>query len=239
MPGNSRTKEAPRNVVILLGGPGAGKGTQAAAITSWFRIPHISSGQLLRSEVAAGTELGLRAKAIMDAGALVGDDIVNELIAWRISQKDCTSGFILDGYPRDIDQAFTLKRILLEDDRPIVIDIDIDLERVISRLTGRRTCKSCNDVYHTVTSPPRRAGFCDHCASVLVQRSDDREDVIRERFETYRALTKPLTDFYHHWAVYHRVDGMQPQNVVAGTIRRLLEKEIPPILQEDESPDER
>lgn len=238
-PGNSRSKGAPRNVVILLGGPGAGKGTQAGAVTSWFRIPHISSGQLLRSEVASGAELGLRAKAIMDAGALVGDDIVNELIARRISQKDCTSGFILDGYPRDIDQAVTFKRTLFKDDRLIVIDIDIDLEKVISRLTGRRTCKSCNDVYHTVTSPPRRAGFCDHCASVLVQRSDDREDVIRERFETYRALTKPLTDLYQHWGLYHRVDGMQPREVVAGAIRRLLEKEVLQIsLSEDESPDQ-
>lgn len=237
-PGNRR-KEAPRNVVILLGGPGAGKGTQAGAITTWFRIPHISSGQLLRSEVASGTELGLRAKAVIDAGALVGDDIVNELIAWRISQEDCASGFILDGYPRDIDQAVTFKRTLLKDDRLIVIDIEVDLEKVISRLTGRRTCKSCNEIYHTVTSPPRLAGVCDHCGSVLVQRSDDREDVIRERFETYRALTKPLTDLYQHWAVYRRVDGMQPRDGVTGAIRRLLEKEVLQIsLSEGKSPDQ-
>jgi adenylate kinase len=237
-PGNSTSKGSPRNVVILLGGPGAGKGTQAAAIADWFRIPHISTGQLLRSEAASNTELGLCAKAIMDAGALVGDDLVNELIARRISQKDCTSGFILDGYPRDIDQALNLKRTLSEADRLIVIDIAVSLEKVIPRLTGRRTCKSCNDVYHTVTSPPRRAGLCDHCGSVLVQRSDDREDVIRERFETYRVLTKPLTDLYQQWGVYNQVDGMQPRDVVAGAVRRLLDKEVLQIsLSEDESTD--
>ena len=209
--------------MILLGGPGAGKGTQAECITRWFQLPHVSSGQLLRAEVAAGSDLGIRAKALIDAGALVGDDIVNELVTQRISSEECNAGFILDGYPRDIEQAVNFKRTLSRGDRLIVIDIEVDLERVIPRLTGRRSCKSCNGVYHLVSSPPRRPGFCDHCGSVLVQRSDDREDVIRERFATYRALTKPLTELYQHWGVYHHVDGMQTQDGVSRDIRRLLE----------------
>ena len=215
-----------RNIVILLGGPGAGKGTQAVRIKDRFGLRHISTGQLLRSEVAAETQLGLCAKCVMEAGGLVGDEIVNELLTRRISQEDCSNGFVLDGYPRDIRQAVAFKDALLTDDRLIVIDIDIDLERVIPRLTGRRTCTSCNVVYHAVTSPPRQPGFCDLCGNTLAQRSDDREDVIRARFDVYCAATKPLTELYEHWGVYRKIDGMQHPDAVARDIEQLLGREI-------------
>ena len=211
--------------MILLGGPGAGKGTQADSISGWLRIPHISTGQLLRSEVAVGSELGLRAKVFVDAGSLVPDETVNELVAQRISKEDCTRGFVLDGYPRDVGQTVTLQRGLRSEDRLIVIDIDIEFEKVIPRVTGRRTCKSCGAIYHTITSPPVRSGFCNDCGEVLMQRSDDREDVLRERFNTYRHVTKPLTDFYQQAGDYHRIDGMQTPDRVARDIRQLLERE--------------
>ncbi len=220
------SRAAGRNVVILLGGPGAGKGTQGVRITARFSLPHISTGQLLRSQVAAGTELGVCAKAVIEAGGLVSDSIVNNLLIRRISQEDCRNGFVLDGYPRDLRQAVTFKRTLSNGDRLIVIDIDIDLEKVIPRLTGRRTCMSCNAVFHTVTSPPRQSEVCDRCGNALVQRSDDHEDVIRARFETYRAATKPLTELYRHWGVYRKVEGMQDADAVARDIERLLENEV-------------
>jgi len=217
-----------RNVVILLGGPGAGKGTQADPISEWLGIPHISTGQLLRAEIGAASELGLRAKALVEAGNLVSDEIVNELVAQRISREDCTGGFLLDGYPRDVGQAVTLQRNLTANDRLFVVDIEVETEKVTARLTGRRTCKYCGAIYHMVASPPKRAGICNACGGVLMQRSDDREEVIRERFKIYRDITKPLTEFYRQAGVYHRIDGMQVPDQVARDIRQVLEKEIVP-----------
>jgi len=216
----------PRNIIILLGGPGAGKGTQAKAITSEFGIPHISTGQILRSEASAGTPLGLRAKAAMEAGELVGDDLVNTLVAQRIVKEDCQAGFVLDGYPRDIRQAVTFEEGLSIADRQIVLDIAVDLEKVIPRLTARRTCGTCGSIYHLTTSPPRQPGLCDRCNRSLVQRSDDREEVIRERFKAYADWTEPLIDFYRRKGIYFEVDGMQAPAQVAGDIRRILEQEI-------------
>ena len=214
-----------RNAIILLGGPGAGKGTQAEAIAAWLKLPHISTGQLLRAEVAAHSPLGLRAKAAMDAGGLVGDDIVDELVEQRIGREDCTNGFIFDGYPRNVGQAVTLECALTTDDRQIVIDISVELEKMIPRLSGRRTCKSCGAIYHMLASPPPRAGFC-HCGDLLMQRSDDREEVTRERFKAYHAVTEPLTKFYQRMGIYHRVDGMRPADRVSKDIRQLLEEKI-------------
>jgi adenylate kinase len=215
-----------RNVIILLGGPGAGKGTQAQAITGWLRIPHISTGELLRSEIVAGTGLGLRARAVMETGALVGDDLVNELVASRVSKEDCNTGFVLDGYPRSVRQAVALESSLPLKDRQIVIDIAIDLEKIVPRLTARRTCAACRKIYHLTTAPPLRPGVCDRCNARLIQRFDDREDVIRERFKAYTGCTRPLTGFYRRMGIYHQVDGMGSAAQVAQDIRSVLEREI-------------
>ena len=215
-----------RNIIILMGGPGAGKGTQAERITDWLRVPHISTGQLLRSEAMAGTVLGLRTKAIMDAGRLVADDVVDATIAERIIKEDCNAGIVLDGYPRNIRQAVAFEGSLPMKDRQIVIDIAIDLEKIIPRLTARRTCGSCEEIYHLITSPPLRAGLCDQCNEPLIHRSDDCEDVIRERFRTYTDWTRPLTGLYRRMGIYHQVDGMRRPDQVAGDIRRVLEQEI-------------
>jgi adenylate kinase len=216
-----------RNVIILLGGPGAGKGTQADLIAARLKIPHISTGQLLRAEVAAETDMGLRVRAVIDAGNLVGDDIVNDLVQRRIDHDDCIDGFILDGFPRDVGQAVTFNESLTASDHLVAIDIETDLEQVLTRLTGRRTCESCQAIYHVVSSPPRRSGFCDVCGNRLMQRSDDREEVIRERFRTYRAATEPLTGLYKQWGVYHGVDGMQAPADVARSICCVLAESLP------------
>jgi len=177
-----------RTIVILLGGPGAGKGTQAQEIRSRFGIPPISTGQILRNEIARQSALGIEAQAIINAGGLVSDDIVNRLVAERVRMKDCKHGFILDGYPRDIDQAVAFKGEIHAEDRLFVIDIDVDVEKVTERLTSRLNCQSCGALYNSITSPPRQAGQCDRCGSVLSRRADDREKVIRERFKAYRAI---------------------------------------------------
>ncbi len=218
-----------RNVVILLGGPGAGKGTQAEAIMDWHKIPHISTGQLLRAELAAQSPLGLRARAALEAGGLAGDEIVDELVQQRIAREDCTNGFILDGYPRNIGQAFTLECALTAGDRQIAIDIAVDLEKMIPRLSGRRTCKTCGAIYHLVTSPPQRDGFCN-CGDLLIQRSDDHEQVIRERFKAYQTATAPLTCFFDNLGIYHRVDGMRPAAGIAQDIRQLVEQKCMSVL---------
>jgi adenylate kinase len=216
----------PRNVIVLLGGPGAGKGTQAEGISGWLRIPHISSGQLLRSEVAAGTPLGLRAKAIIDAGGMVGDDLVDELILKRIRNEDCSNGFVLDGYPRNVGQAVRFEGTLPMWDRQIVIDLTTDLGKMIGRLTHRRTCQACGAIYHLITSPAKRPEVSDQCNETLMQRSDDHEDVIRERFKAYEAMSERLTKLYKRMGIYHVVDGMRPADEVASEIWQLLEYEI-------------
>jgi adenylate kinase len=187
-----------------------------------LNIPHISTGQLLRAEVSACTLLGLRAKATMQTGGLVSDDLVNELVVQRINKPDCRAGFIMDGYPRNVGQAVTLDRVLRPEDRQIVIDVFADLEKITSRLTGRRTCSCCGAVYHLTTSPPRRGGLCDRCGGELVQRADDREDVIRARFRAYHELTTPLIDHYRDLGIYHRVDGMRSVDQVACDVQELL-----------------
>lgn len=215
-----------RNVIILLGGPGAGKGTQAAEIGHWLKIPHISTGQLLRAEVAAESPLGLKAQKIIAAGGLVPDELVNDMVRLRIRKEDCKSGFILDGYPRNVSQAVALDAALPIRDRQIVIEILTDLEKMIARLTNRRTCTACGAIFHLIASPPKYAGRCDSCGQALMQRADDHEDVIRERFKAYQDVTERLTSLYQRMHVYHRVDGMRSREEVGRDIRRLLEHEI-------------
>ena len=184
--------------IVLLGAPGSGKGTQAQRLRDERGIPQISSGDLLRDAVARGTELGKRAKAVMDAGELVSDEIVLGLIRERLSRPDAAKGFILDGYPRNVAQAGALDKLLGEVKQPIdaVILMDIDQAVLVKRLTGRRSCPTCGRVYNIYSSPSARGELCEVEGAQLVQRPDDREDVIENRLRVYENHTRPLIDHY-------------------------------------------
>jgi len=190
--------------LVLLGPPGAGKGTQAAAITGRFRIPQISTGDILRAAVAKGTRLGLRAQEYMDKGRLVPDELVIELIRERIQEDDCKSGFILDGFPRTTHQAEALEGIT-EMDR--VVNIVVDEEELVKRLTSRRSCRNCGAVFNILFRPPGTEGICDRCGGELYLRDDDNEGTVRERLDTYRKSTKPLIGFYGRKGILLSVDG--------------------------------
>lgn len=199
-----------RNVVILLGPPGAGKGTQARALMDAAVIPQVATGDMLREAVAQKTPLGLQAQKIMDAGELVSDDIVNGVVVERIAAPDCEKGFILDGYPRTVRQAEMFDSELGAEDRLLVIELVVDPEYLVDRLTARLTCSQCGAIYNTATHAPQTEGVCDLDGGDLTQRADDTEEVIRERFREYRDKTEPLVDFYRAKQVYHQVDGMGP-----------------------------
>jgi len=184
--------------LILLGPPGAGKGTQAKMLKEKFQIPQISTGDILRQAVKDNTELGARAKTVMDAGQLVPDDIVIGLIKERIRQGDCKTGLILDGFPRNIAQAEKLSETLQDMNLAIdhVIDLEVDEGEVIERLTGRSTCSECGTMFHRVSRPPKVAGVCDDCGGKLAQRPDDNRETIEERLKVYSESTAPLKEFY-------------------------------------------
>lgn len=184
--------------MILLGPPGAGKGTQAKMLEEKLGIPQISTGDILRKSIDLGTELGNKAKAYMGDGQLVPDEIAIELIKERIIRDDCSRGFILDGFPRTIVQAEKLDETLAEMKLGIdaVIDFEVDPKELIVRLTGRRSCSDCGAMFHDETRPPKKKGFCDHCGSELYQRPDDNEETILKRLEVYENETAPLKDFY-------------------------------------------
>jgi adenylate kinase len=199
--------DASQNIgpVVLLGPPGAGKGTQAKRIAAHYGIPQISTGDILRDNVQRGTELGLQAKAIMSRGELVPDDLVCDMVAWRLRGADCQRGFILDGFPRTARQAGWLDAIfeseLFENSNggkclPIVVRIDVDYNQLVKRLTGRRTCLANGHIYNVYFQPPRVADICDVDGSQLVIRSDDREEVIRERLKAYDLQTRPVAEYY-------------------------------------------
>jgi adenylate kinase len=211
-----------RKIVILLGQPGAGKGTQSRAITKQLSIPQISTGDMLRDAVARQTSQGKEAKAKMDAGELVSDDIVNDIVAERIEQDDCQKGFILDGYPRNVQQAETFKRTLRPNDKLFVIEIGSD-SADFGRLTGRLMCPDCGDIYNIYSRAPKSDGICDRDGQQLVQRSDDRKDLIKERFRTYDGETHPLIEFYQKQGVYHQVDGMRAIDEVTKNILAIVD----------------
>jgi adenylate kinase len=179
--------------LILLGAPGAGKGTLAKKLTLKYNIPQLSTGDMLREAVKNETELGLKAKSFMDSGALVTDELVIGIIAERLKQDNCTNGFILDGFPRTIPQADALANITQIDK---VISLDVDDESVVKRLSGRRTCRNCGEIYHIENLPPKEEGKCDKCNGNLMQRDDDKEETIRNRLKTFKEQTKPLADYY-------------------------------------------
>lgn len=184
--------------IVLLGAPGSGKGTQAKKLVADYGYPQVSTGDLLRDAVARGTEHGLRAKAAMDAGQLVSDDIVLGILKDRIAQPDAARGFILDGFPRNLSQAESLERVLEELGQPLDAAVLMDLDHAIllKRLTGRRSCSGCGRVYNIYFLPPPSDGRCGSCGGELVQRADDREETISRRLEVYRAETEPLVEYY-------------------------------------------
>ena len=184
--------------LILLGAPGAGKGTQATFICQKFAIPQISTGDMLRAAVKAGTPLGMQAKKIMDAGALVGDDLIINLVKERIAQPDCAKGFLFDGFPRTLPQADAMKNAGVKID--YVLEIDVPFEAIIERMSGRRTHTASGRTYHVKHNPPKVAGLDDVTGEPLIQREDDKEETVRKRLEVYSAQTRPLVDYYANWA---------------------------------------
>jgi adenylate kinase len=184
--------------LVLVGPPGAGKGTQAEFIAEHFKIPKISTGDIFRANVAGGTKLGQLAKKYMDAGDLVPDEVTNAMVRNRLAEPDAVEGFLLDGFPRNVQQAHELDDILdaIGSQLSVVLDLDVDHDEVVRRLSGRRTCKKCGHVWHVEYDPPSTAGICDKCGGELYQRDDDRPDTVRHRLEVYAQQTEPLISFY-------------------------------------------
>ncbi|HEX9771425.1 MAG TPA: adenylate kinase [Kiloniellales bacterium] len=212
--------------ILLLGAPGAGKGTQAKRLQDRYQIVQLSTGDMLRAAVAAGTELGRRAKAIMDAGQLVPDDLVIRMISERIDQPDCAKGFILDGFPRTTAQAEALDAMLAEKGLKLdaVVEIAVDEDVLVERITGRFSCATCGAGYHDTFHRPKREGVCDRCGGTrFVRRDDDNEETVRKRIEAYRAQTAPILPYYQAQGVLQRVDGMADIDSVTAQLYEVLE----------------
>jgi len=212
--------------LILLGAPGAGKGTQAKNLADKLEIPQISTGDILRENVRKKTDLGVKAREFMDSGLLVPDEVVVNMMAERVRQPDCETGFILDGFPRNIAQADALTAILSEIDKDIssVIGIEVETKELIRRLSGRRVCRGCGLSYHEIFNPTMNTGVCDECGSETYQRDDDSEETIKARIEVYENETRPLIEYYTNLGKYHGVDGIGPVDDITGKILEILEK---------------
>jgi len=211
-------------VLLLFGPPGSGKGTQSRLITNWLGIPAISTGDMLRAEIQAGTALGDAARSIMASGGLVGDDLVNEMLALRVAQPDCQRGFLLDGYPRTVQQAEYLDRLVNERGlpKPIILHLDVPMDALVGRMTSRRQCPKCGRIYNLLHQPPRKAGFCDDDGTPLVSRKDDQEDVVRERIRTYDELTRPVLAYYQD-RNYYQIRGDRSPSYIFEEITGILE----------------
>lgn len=210
--------------LVLMGLPGAGKGTQAERIVEKYDIPHISTGDMFRAAIKDGTELGLQAKSFMDKGELVPDEVTIGIVRERLSKEDCKKGFLLDGFPRTVAQAEALENILADLDRQIhyVINIDVDKNILMERLTGRRICKNCGATYHLVFNPPAVEGKCDRCGGELYQRGDDNEETVQNRLDVNVKQTKPLLDFYGDKGYVRNINGQQDINQVFADVDELL-----------------
>ena len=210
--------------IVFMGPPGAGKGTQAEKIVENYQIPHISTGDMFRKAIKDQTELGMEAKRYMDQGALVPDHVTIGIVKDRLSESDCKSGFLLDGFPRTVDQAKALDEILTSLDSKIdyVINIDVDLDILKERLTGRRMCRSCGATYHMIFNPPKNADVCDKCGGELYQRKDDNEETVGNRLNVYVSQTKPLLDYYSLAGNLVNINGQQSIDLVFEEIREVL-----------------
>ncbi len=210
--------------IILLGPPGAGKGTQAKRLIDKYSIPQISTGDMLRAALKEGTPLGLEAKKYMDQGALVPDQVVIGLVKERIQKPDCAKGYMLDGFPRNVSQAEALDNMLGELSQKIdhVVSIEVPSEELMGRLTGRRTCKACGAGFHVMFDPPKKEGVCDKCGGELYQRDDDNEATVGSRLKVYDGQTKPLIDHYEKQSKLRHVNGVGDMNDIFGRITSIL-----------------
>ncbi len=210
--------------IIMLGAPGAGKGTQAKMIADKYGIPHISTGDIFRANIKNGTELGKKAKTYMDQGLLVPDELVVDLVVDRLAQEDCEKGCVLDGFPRTIPQAESLDAALAAKGEAIdyAIDVDVPDENIINRMSGRRACVACGATYHIVHIPTKVEGVCDRCGENLILRDDDKPETVKKRLDVYHAQTQPLIDYYTSKNVLKSVDGTQDMEAVFAAIVEIL-----------------
>ncbi|POP32716.1 adenylate kinase [Lactonifactor longoviformis] len=210
--------------VIMLGAPGAGKGTQAKKIAAKYTIPHISTGDIFRANIKNGTELGKKAKTYMDQGLLVPDELVVDLVVDRVQQADCEEGYVLDGFPRTIPQAESLDEALKKLDQKIdyAINIEVPDENIIRRMSGRRACVGCGATYHVVYNPPKKEDVCDVCGEKLILRDDDQPDTVKKRLDVYHDQTQPLIDYYEKSDVLKEVDGTMDMEDVFSAITAIL-----------------
>ena len=213
--------------LIIMGPPGAGKGTQAALIKKEFNIPHISTGDMFREAIASSTSLGIEAKKYIDQGKLVPDEVTIGLVRERLSKKDCENGFLLDGFPRTIAQAQALNEILkdLHIKLDAVINIDVDLDALVDRIVGRRVCENCGAGYHITNLKPKKEGICDVCGGKLIQRKDDTRETVVTRLDVYTNQTKPLLAFYNDLKLVKNVDGMGDIDAIFSNIKSTLKGE--------------
>jgi adenylate kinase len=212
--------------IVMLGAPGAGKGTQAIRIAEKYGIPHISTGDIFRANIKGGTELGKQAKSYMDKGELVPDTVTIGMLLDRIGEKDCENGYVLDGFPRTIPQAESLTEALkkLGDGIDFAIDIEVPDEKIVQRMSGRRACPKCGATYHLVYAPTRTEGICDSCGTELVIRADDKPETVQDRLNVYHTQTEPLIAYYRTSGVLQEVDGTQDLEKVFSDVVAILEK---------------
>lgn len=210
--------------IIMLGAPGAGKGTQAKKIADKYSIPHISTGDIFRANIKEGTELGKKAKTYMDQGLLVPDDLVVDLVVDRVQQDDCSNGYVLDGFPRTIPQAESLDAALekLNDKIDFAVNVEVPDENIIKRMSGRRACLGCGATYHIEHIPPKTEGICDTCGKELVLRDDDKPETVKKRLDVYHEQTQPLIDYYTKKNVLAEVDGTKDMEEVFQDIVKVL-----------------
>ena len=210
--------------IIMLGAPGAGKGTQAKMIADKYGVPHISTGDIFRANIKNGTELGMEAKKYMDQGLLVPDELTVRILLDRVAQDDCKNGYVLDGFPRTIPQAEVLDSVLtkLGDHIDYAINVDVPDENIVKRMSGRRACLTCGATYHIEHVPPKKEGICDVCGSELVLRDVDKPETVKNRLNVYHEQTQPLIDFYTEKGVLKTVDGTVPMEEVFAAITAIL-----------------
>ena len=210
--------------IVMLGAPGAGKGTQAKRIAEKYSIPHISTGDIFRANIKNGTELGKKAKEYMDQGLLVPDELTLDLIMSRFAEADCANGYVLDGFPRTIPQAEALTKALkdINDKLDYAVNVEVPDESIINRMSGRRACLTCGGTYHIVYNPTKKEGICDACGGELVLRADDQPETVKNRLNVYHNQTQPLIDYYKAEGIFEEVDGTQDMNKVFEDITKIL-----------------
>ena len=210
--------------IVMLGAPGAGKGTQAKMIAEQYKIPHVSTGDIFRANIKNGTDLGKEAKSYMDKGELVPDELTVRILLDRVAQDDCKNGYVLDGFPRTIPQANVLDAELtkLGDKIDFAINVEVPDENIVKRMSGRRACVACGATYHIEHVPPKKEGICDKCGEALILRDDDKEETVKNRLNVYHEMTQPLIDFYNGKGVLKEVDGTVDPSVVFENIKKIL-----------------